>query len=130
MNLFFNNEDRIRIKGRVFFRGQRVIYNYGGDVKIHAIIDPTKSLICYYFDHYHFLPLREQVGTNFRIYEARPSELEIITPYKEKTKGGSIHMPRIIKWGFYLLLLVAFWRLLNPALDLLLKFLQQLLLKS
>jgi len=129
MNLFFNNEDRIRIKGRIFYRGQRVVYNYC-DSKINAIIDPTKSLICYYFDHYHFLPLREQVGTNFRIYEARPSELEIITPYKEKTKGGSIHMPRIIKWGFYLLLLVAFWRLLNPALDLLLKFLQQLLLKS
>jgi hypothetical protein len=128
MDLFFNNEDRLKINGCIFFRGQRVIYNYGHK-KFSGVIDPSKPLLCYYFEHYEQLPVLVYTDDYSELNAVPCRYLEIVDVYKEK-KGGLIRMPRIFKWIFYLILLTAFWRVLNPTLDLLLQLLQSLILKK
>ena len=127
--MFFNTPDKIRTPdGRVFFRGQKVQIK---GCSQEFWVSNNISLVCWYETN-KTIPLATINYENNNYYiTRRPEDLAIITPYKEfkRKKGGVIKMPRIIKWIFYVMFLLLFWRVANPLLDLLLKFLQHTLIK-
>lgn len=121
MGLFLRDPNKVKIDGRIFFVGQRVRYS-GREYTVSE----GYNLPCRY-EEMGNLPMAYDGYSHYT--DTRPQFLTIIDEYKQK-KGGVKRMPRIFKWALYSVLVFSVFRLANPLVDLLIQYLQTLVLKK